>query len=226
MTTLSRRELARYIEHTKLGAAVGRTDVEKLCEEARDYGFYGVCVNPCHVAWAKSLLKDTDVKVITVIGFPHGTSTPVVKAAEAEQAIRDGADELDLVIRVGALKERDYPVILEELEAVRAEIAKSPRPIALKVILETAFLTEEEKVAGCILAKAAGADFVKTSTGFGPGGATQEDVRLLKQTVGEGMGVKAAGGIRDYETARAMIEAGADRLGTSAGVQIFEGAPE
>lgn len=226
MTTLSRRELTRYIEHTKLGPAVTRSEVERLCEEAQSYGFYGVCVNPCHVALAHSLLKDSDVRVVTVVGFPHGTSPPGVKAAEAEQAIRDGADELDLVIRVGALKERDYPVILQELEAVRAEIAKSPRPITLKVILETAFLTEEEKVAGCILAKAAGADFVKTSTGFGPGGATPEDVRLLKRTVGERMGVKAAGGIRDYETAAAMIEAGADRLGTSAGVQVFEGAPE
>ena len=226
MTTLTRRELAKRIEHTKLGPDVTRRDVETLCEEATTYGFYAVCVNPCHVALAKSLLKDTEIRVVTVVGFPQGTSTPVVKAAEAEQAIRDGADELDVVVRVSALKERDYAVILGELEAVRDEIQKSPRPITLKVILETALLTDEEKVAGCILAKAAGADFVKTSTGFGPGGATPEDVRLLKQTVGEEMGVKAAGGIRDYEAAAAMIEAGADRIGTSSGVQIFEGAPE
>ena len=226
MTTLTRRELAKRIEHTKLGPDVTRRDVETLCEEATTYGFYAVCVNPCHVALAKSLLKDTEIRVVTVVGFPQGTSTPVVKAAEAEQAIRDGADELDVVVRVSALKERDYVVILEELEAVRDEIQKSPRPITLKVILETALLTDEEKVAGCILAKAAGADFVKTSTGFGPGGATPEDVRLLKQTVGEEMGVKAAGGIRDYGAAAVMIEAGADRIGTSSGVQIFEGAPE
>ncbi len=225
MATVSRRELARRIEHTKLGPGVTRSEVEKLCEEAQSYGFYGACVNPCHVALARSLLKDSDVRVITVVGFPHGTSAPAVKAAEAEQAIRDGADELDLVIRVSALKEREYSVILEELEAVRDEIRKSPRPIALKVILETALLADEEKVAGCILAKAAGAQFVKTSTGFGPGGATVEDVRLLKRAVGEGMGVKAAGGIRDYETAVAMIEAGADRIGTSSGVAILEGAP-
>ncbi len=226
MATLTRRELARRIEHTRLGPAVTRRDVEALCEEAKAYGFYGVCVNPCHVARAKSLLKDTEVRVVTVVGFPHGTSPPAVKAAEAEQAIRDGADELDMVVRVSALKERDYSVLLEEMEAVRDEIQKSPRPITLKVILETALLTDEEKVAGCILAKAAGADFVKTSTGFGPGGATPEDVRLLKQAVGEGMGVKAAGGIRDYETAVRMIEAGADRIGTRSGVEIFEGAPE
>lgn len=222
----SRRELAKRIEHTKLGPAVTRADVEKLCEEARNYGFYGVCVNPCHVARAKSLLQEAGVRIITVVGFPHGANAAAVKAAEAEQAIRDGADELDMVLRIGALKERDFAVLLEELEAVRDEIRKSPRPITLKAILETALLTDDEKVAACILAKAAGADFVKTSTGFGPGGATLEDVRLLKRTVGDGMGVKAAGGIRDYETAVAMLEAGADRIGTSSGVQILEGAPD
>lgn len=222
----SRRELAKRIEHTRLGPAVTRAEVERLCEEARNYGFYGVCVNPCHVAEAKSLLQDSEVRIITVVGFPHGANAVEVKAAEAEQAIRDGADELDMVIRVSALKERDYSVILEELEAVRDEIRKSPRPITLKAILETALLTDDEKVAACILARAAGADFVKTSTGFGPGGASLEDVRLLKRTVGDGMGVKAAGGIRDYETAVAMLEAGADRIGTSSGVQILEGAPD
>lgn len=222
----TRRELAKRIEQTRLGPAVTRADVEKLCEEARNYGFYGVCVNPCHVARAKALLQDSEVRIITVVGFPHGANAAEVKAAEAEQAIRDGADELDMVLRIGALKERDFAVLLEELEAVRNEIRKSPRPITLKAILETALLTDDEKVAACILTRAAGADFVKTSTGFGPGGATLEDVRLLKRTVGDGMGVKAAGGIRDYETAVAMLEAGADRIGTSSGVQILEGAPD
>jgi deoxyribose-phosphate aldolase len=223
-------ELAQRIEHTALGPDVPQERVRALCEEAIQHGFYGVCVNPCHVALAKAVLKEKDaaarIKVVTVVGFPHGTSVAAVKAFEAERAIRDGADELDMVIHVAALKERDYHHVLEEILAVREETQKSPRPIALKVILETALLDDEQKVAGCILAKAAGADFVKTSTGFGPGGATVEDVKLLKQAVGEGMGVKAAGGIRDYETAAAMIEAGADRIGTSSGVQILEGASE
>ncbi len=227
---MRRAELASRIEHTALGPDVPTERVRRLCEEAIHHGFYGVCVNPCHVALAKAVLKEQDatgrVKVVTVVGFPHGTSVGAVKAVEAERAIRDGADELDMVINVAALKERDYARVLEEILAVREETRKSPRPVALKVILETALLSDEQKVAGCILAKAAGADFVKTSTGFGPGGATVEDVKLLKGAVGEGMGIKAAGGIRTYEQAVALIEAGADRLGTSAGVQIVEGAPE
>ncbi len=227
---MRRAELANRIEHTALGPDISQERVRALCEEAIQYGFYGICVNPCHVALAKAILKEKDavarIKVVTVVGFPHGTSVAAVKAFEAERAIRDGADELDMVIRVAALKERDYHRVLEEILAVREETQKSPRPITLKVILETALLNDEQKIAGCILAKAAGADFVKTSTGFGPGGATIEDVKLLKQAVGQGMGVKAAGGIRDYKTAVAMIEAGADRIGTSSGVQILEDAPE
>jgi deoxyribose-phosphate aldolase len=166
------------------------------------------------------------VKVATVIGFPHGATLPAVKAFEAKEAVDAGADELDMVINIAALKAKDYRAVLEEIVGVREAIAKAPRWIILKVILETSLLDEEEKVAGAILAKAAGADFVKTSTGFGPGGAKIEDVKLLKEAVGPGMGVKAAGGISDYETAMAMIEAGADRIGTSSGVAIIDGAPE
>lgn len=224
--SMRRAELATRIEHTKLGPTVSRAEVEQLCQEALTHGFYGVCVGPPRVALARSLLEDSPVKLVTVIGFPHGTHTAAVKAEEAGQAIRDGADELDLVIHVAALKERDYGALMEEMLAVREETEKSPRPILIKVILETALLAEEEKVAGGILAKAAGVDFVKTSTGFGPGGATVDDVKLLRGVVGPEMGIKAAGGIRDYETAAALLEAGATRIGTSSGVQILEGAPE
>ncbi len=222
---MRRAELTTLIEQTKLGPDVSRAQIEQLCQETLMYGFYGVCVSPPRVALAHSLLKDSSVKLVTVIGFPHGTHTAAVKAEEAGQAIRDGADELDLVIHIAALKERDYGVILQEMFAVREETKKSPRPMLIKIILEAALLTADEKVAGGILAKAAGADFVKTSTGFGPGGATVEDVKLLREIVGPEMGVKAAGGIRDYETAAALLQAGATRLGTSSGVQIIEGAP-
>jgi deoxyribose-phosphate aldolase len=223
--SVRRAELVTRIEHTNLGPDVSRAEIEELCQDALTYGFYGVCVSPTRVALAQSLLGDSPVKLVTVIGFPHGTHTAAVKAEEAGQAIRDGADELDMVIQIAALKERDYGTVLEEMLAVREETEKSPRPILIKVILETALLTDDEKVAGCILAKAAGVDFVKTSTGFGPGGATVEDVQLLHGVVGPEMGIKAAGGIRDYETAVAMLEAGATRIGTSSGVQILAGAP-
>lgn len=225
MNALCRSELAAMIDHTKLGPDVSRAQIEQLCEEAVTHGFYAVCVNPSHVPLAKSLLKDSDVKVATVVGFPHGANATKVKAEEAEQALGDGADELDMVVNIAALKAGDYRYVAEEIRTVVGVMEKSPRPLVLKAILETALLDDDEKVAGCILAKASGADFVKTSTGFGPGGATVEDVRLMRETVGPELGVKAAGGIRDYETAVAMIEAGATRLGTSSGVAIVEGAP-
>lgn len=225
MKVWRRAELASVIDHTKLGPDVSQKDIEQLCQEAIRYNFHAVCVSPFYVPLAKSLLKDSQVKVATVIGFPQGANATSVKVFEAEQALRDGADELDLVINIAALKGRDYKYVLEEIRVVRQATEKSPRPIILKAILETSLLSEEEKVAGCILAKAAGADFVKTSTGFASGGATVEDVKLLRQTVGPKMGVKASGGIRDHQTAVAMLEAGATRLGTSAGVQILEEVP-
>ncbi len=223
---MRKSELAKMIDHTLLGPTASSKGVAELCREAKKYRFASVVVNPCHVNLARDLLKETAVKVCTVIGFPHGTSTSEVKAFEAQKAIASGAEELDMVINVAALKEGDYVTVLEDIKAVCAAVQKATGPILVKVILETALLEEAEKVAGAILAKAGGADFVKTSTGFGPGGATVEDVELLRQTVGEKVGVKAAGGIRDYETALAMIEAGATRIGASRSVSIVAGAPE
>ncbi|HID08707.1 TPA: deoxyribose-phosphate aldolase [Candidatus Micrarchaeota archaeon] len=223
---MRKREIARYIDHTVLGPSTSAEDVKRVCEEAKLYGFCAVCIPPTYVKLAKELLRDTVVKVCTVAGFPHGQHLPEVKAFEAKAAADQGADEVDMVINVAALKEGNYELVYRDIRTVRDELDKLPRKIVLKVILECALLSDEEKVAGAILAKAAGADFVKTSTGFGPGGATAEDVALLRKAVGQEMGVKAAGGIRDYETALRMIEAGATRIGASRGVQIVQGAPD
>jgi deoxyribose-phosphate aldolase len=223
---MTKKELAERIDHTALGPDVSPERVRQICAEAKEWGFYGVCVNPCYIELAKKELEGTSVKIVTVIGFPHGATLPQVKAYEARAAVEAGADELDMVINIAALKAKDYQTILKELAAVREALVRAPKRVILKAILETGLLTDEEKVAGAILAQAGGADFVKTSTGFGPRGATVEDVKLLKGAVGPRMKIKAAGGIRDYQTAVAMIEAGADRLGTSSGVAIIEGAPE
>ena len=223
---MRKTELAKRIDHTLLGPTASRAEVARWCEEARKYGFASVALNPCHAALARELLKESAVKVCVTIGFPHGMTTSDAKAFEAQKAIADGADELDMVVNVAALKERDYAAVLSDIRAVSAAAGKAPRPVLVKVILETALLTDEEKVAGAILAKAGGAQFVKTSTGYGPSGATAADVALLRRTVGEGMGVKASGGIRDYATAVAMIEAGANRIGSSRSLAILEGASE
>lgn len=214
------RDVGVMIDHTLLKPDATRDQVVKLCEEARQYEFASVCVNPTHVSLASSLLKGTPVKVCTVIGFPLGATTPTAKAIETRDAIANGADEVDMVINVGALKSGDYDLVKRDIEAV-VEAARGRALV--KVILETALLTDEEKVKACLLAKIAGADFVKTSTGFGPGGATVDDVRLMRKVVGADMGVKAAGGIRDLESARKMIEAGASRIGASASVAIVKG---
>ncbi len=219
-------ELARLIDHTVLGPEAGKAAVEQVCEEAIQHKFYAVCVPPPYVALAKSILRDKGVLVGTTIGFPHGQHKPEVKAAEAKAAVDDGADEVDMVVHVAALKEGDYGAVLADIRAVKEALSKAPRKVVLKVILECALLTDEQKVAGAILAKAAGADFVKTSTGFASGGATVEDVALLRRAVGPTMGVKASGGIRDYATAVKMVEAGANRLGASKSVHIIAGAPE
>jgi len=219
---LSRNELAKRIDHTLLGQAATKAGVKKLCEEAVQYGVASVCVNPCHAVLAKSCLADSQVLLCVVVGFPHGMSTKETKAFEAQKAIAAGADELDMVVNVAALKEGDFALAEDDIRAVCAEAEKAPKPVHVKVIIETALLTEEEKVAGAILTKSAGAQFVKTSTGFGPGGATPEDVALLRKTVGEEMGVKAAGGIRDAATAQAMIDAGASRIGASRTVEILD----
>jgi len=221
---MKRAELAKRIDHTLLGPTATKEAVRKLCEEAIQYGVASACVNPCHVELVRNCLKDSEVKTCAVVGFPHGMSTSETKAFEAQKAIAAGADELDMVINVAALKEGDYAAVTEDIRGVCIAAEKAPRPVTVKVILEMALLTEEEKVAGATLAKAAGAHYVKTSTGFGPGGATVEDVALLRATVGNDMDVKAAGGIRDLEAAVAMIEAGADRIGASRTGTILEGA--
>nr|WP_297068273.1 deoxyribose-phosphate aldolase [Thermococcus sp.] len=216
-------DVARYIDHTNLKPYAMREDIIRLCDEAVQYGFYAVCVNPYRVKLAKDYLRErgAGVKVASVIGFPLGATPTEVKVFEARKALEDGADELDMVINIGALKDGDYEYVKREI----AEVVKvaHERNAKVKVIIETCYLTEEEKVKVCELAKEAGADFVKTSTGFGSGGATVEDVRLMRKTVGPGMGVKAAGGIRTYEQAVAMIEAGATRIGASRGVEIVQG---
>lgn len=207
---------AKLFDHTILKADATKEAVKKICDEARKYGFMSVCVNSYYTAYAAQQLQGTDVKVCTVVGFPLGQMTSRAKAAEASFAVEDGAEEIDMVINVGALKDKLYDVVLADIQ----EVKKACGSALLKVIIETCLLNNEEKVKACELAKAAGADFVKTSTGFSTAGAKAEDVALMRRTVGEAMGVKASGGIRDKETAKEMIKAGADRLGTSATTAI------
>ena len=217
-----KKDLAKMIDHTLVKPTATEDDVAKLREEAEKYRFGSVCVNPTYVSLATRLLKETDVKVCSSVGFPFGVTLPEVKAFEARRAVENGACEIDMVINIGALKSKDYETVKRDIEAVVA-VKRSQNDVVVKVIIEAGCLTAEEKVMACKLARAAGADFVKTSTGFIEGGATVEDVRLMRETVGEDMGVKASGGIRTFEQALAMIEAGANRIGTSSGVVIIEG---
>ena len=217
---MSQADIARYIDHTALKPNTMEAQIRQLCEEAKQYGFASVCVNPTWVKLCASLLKGSSVKVCTVIGFPLGANDPETKAFEAALAVKQGAAEIDMVLNVGALKSGDLALIERDIWLVRKAIAG----VTLKVIIETCLLTDEEKVSACQIAKRAGADFVKTSTGFSTGGATVEDVKLMRATVGPDMGVKASGGIKDYAGAKAMIAAGATRLGCSAGVAIVQGA--
>ena len=213
------QKLGPLIDHTLLKANATQEEIGKLCEEARKFLFASVCINPANVALASRLLAGCVVKVCTVIGFPLGATTPTVKAIEARDAIANGADEIDMVINVGALKSGNYALVLDDIKAVR----EATRGKVLKVILETAYLTKAEKIKACQLSKEAGADFVKTSTGFGPSGATVEDIRLMRETVGPSMGVKASGGIRTQDDAKKMVDAGATRVGASASVAIVLG---
>ncbi len=214
--------LGHMIDHTLLKPDATQDQIAQLCHEARKYGFASVCVNPTNVKLCAQLLEGSDVPVCTVVGFPLGATPTDVKVFEAQQAIRDGATEVDMVINVGALKSRDYELVERDVASI-ARACHAGNAI-LKVIIEAALLTDEEKVVACQLAKVAGADFVKTSTGFGPGGAALEDVALMRRVVGPTMGVKAAGGIRTYEDAQKMIAAGASRIGASASVKIMQGA--
>ncbi len=211
-------DLARYIDHTLLKPEATPAQIDKLCDEAREYSFAAVCVNPAWVRRAAQRLKGSDVKVASVVGFPLGATTPEVKAFEARRALRDGAREIDMVINVGALKGGDFDLVERDV----AGVSDACREVGAlnKVILETALLTDEEKVVASRLAKAGRAHYVKTSTGFGSGGATAFDVALMREAVGPKLGVKAAGGIRSAEDARQMIAAGATRIGASAGVQM------
>ena len=213
-------ELAKYIDHTALKADTGRAAIEKLCQEAREYGFMSVCVNPTWVATAQSLLAGSDVKVCTVIGFPLGANTSAVKAFETRTAIQEGADEVDMVINIGAAKDGNWDLVKADIQAV---VEAANHQALVKVILETCLLSKEEIVKASQVAKEAGADFVKTSTGFSTGGATVQDIRLMRETVGADMRVKASGGVQNREDALAMIEAGASRIGASKGIAIVTG---
>ena len=216
----SSNSIAGMIDHTLLKANATQEEVGRLCEEARKYRFASVCVNPGYVAISARLLKGSCVKVCTVIGFPLGSTTPTVKAIEARDAIANGAEEIDMVINIGALKSGNDHMVLDDIKAVR----EATRGRVLKVIIETSYLTRDEKIRACKMAKQAGADFVKTSTGFGSGGATVDDVALMREVVGPDMGVKASGGIKDAKAAQDLIKAGATRLGTSASIAIVSGA--
>jgi len=215
------RDLARYIDHTLLRPDATAGDIDRLCEEARTFGFAAVCVNPTWVRRCAQNLRGSNVRVASVVGFPFGAGTTEVKAMEARRAIRDGAREIDMVTNVGALKSGDYDLVRRDIEKV-ADACREAGALS-KVIIEAALLTDEEKVVASHLAKLAKADFVKTSTGFGPGGATVHDVLLMRETVGPRLGVKASGGIRSAEDVREMIAAGATRIGASASVQIVTG---
>jgi deoxyribose-phosphate aldolase len=221
---ISRDRLARMIDSTNVKAVATKSVIYALCAEAVQHGFGCVCVNPVYVKLAAKTLKDSNVKVSSTVGFPFGVSLSETKAFEAAKAVEDGADEVDMVTNLGALKSGDFDAVKRDIAAV-VDVKHVSREIIVKVIIETAYLTQEEKVVACTLAKEAGADFVKTSTGFFGSGATIEDVKLMRDTVGKHMGVKAAGNIRTYADAAAMIEAGASRIGTSAAAAVIKDAP-
>ncbi len=212
--------IAKYIDHTVLKATTTSKEVEKLCLEAKEYGFYSVCVNGCFVKECKELLKDSDVKIAAVVGFPLGAMTKTAKVFEAREAIANGANEIDMVINIGKLLEGDSKYVEDEIREIKEAIGEN----VLKVIIETCYLNEEQKMLACELSLNANADFVKTSTGFGTAGATFEDVILMKKMVGDNAEVKASGGVKSYETAEKYIELGATRLGTSSGIDIIKGA--
>ena len=211
------KNIAKMIDHTVLKAVTTKEDVIKICSEAKEYGFFSVCINPTNIELAKEELKDSDVKVCTVIGFPLGANTKEVKAFETKDAIKKGADEVDMVINIGALKDKNYDLVLEDIKAV---VDAANKEALVKVIIETCYLTDEEKKIACELAVKAGTDYVKTSTGFGTGGSTPKDIKLMRETVGENIGVKASGGVRTKNDAIAVIDAGTSRIGASASIAI------
>lgn len=213
---ISPNALAGMIDHTLLRPDASREQILQLCREAIEYHFFSVCVNPCWVATCAQAVAGSTVKVCSVIGFPLGANCSCLKVEEAKRAVKDGAAEIDMVMNIGWLKSGDMTRVRDDIHRV----VEAGQPALVKVILETCLLTEEEKIAACVLAREAGAHFVKTSTGFSSGGATTADIQLMRRVVGEQMGVKASGGIRDYQTAASMIQAGANRIGASAGIAI------
>jgi deoxyribose-phosphate aldolase len=219
---ISPASLAKYIDHTILKPNASEDEVQKVCDEAKEYGFASVCVNPSYIELVANALSGSVAAACVVVGFPLGAVTPEMKAAETKAVMALGAKEVDMVVNVGAVKSGNWALVKKDIEAV---VNAAAGTAMVKVIIETCLLTDEEKVKVCTIAKDAGADFVKTSTGFSTGGATVQDVRLMRQTVGSDMGVKASGGVRSFDDAVAMIEAGATRLGTSAGVKIVSDRP-
>ena len=211
-------EVLRRIDHTQLKPMASKSDIVKLCDEAKKYGFYAVCVNPYYVPLASKLLSGTDIKICSVVGFPLGATFTEIKAAEAERSIRLGASEIDMVMNISAFKSGDFEYVKRDIRCVRERIGNA----ILKVIIECCYLTDEEKILAARICEEEGADYVKTSTGFGPGGAKLEDVRILRRALNTRVKIKAAGGIRTFEQAVKFIEAGADRIGTSSGVKIAE----
>lgn len=213
-------KIANMIDHTILKAFATTEDVKAICKEARENNFFSVCINPTHIELVKKELEGSSVKVCTVIGFPLGANTPEVKAFETKDAIAKGADEVDMVINIGALKDKNYDLVLRDIKAV---VDAADKKALVKVIIETCYLTDDEKKIACELSVKAGVDFVKTSTGFGTGGSTPEDIKLMRDVVGPNVGVKASGGVRNLKDAEAVINAGASRLGASASVAIVKG---
>jgi len=222
MKMLTITEMVKYIDHTVLKPEADQTAFDKLCEEAGEYRFKAVCVNSNRVWYVAKKLRGTGVEICSVVGFPLGAMDSRAKAFEAQAAVENGATELDMVMNIGALKSGDIKTVEKDIQTVRTA---APRPAILKVIIETCLLSDEEKVLACNSAKNAGADFVKTSTGFSTGGAVVEDIALMRKTVGPDMGVKASGGIKNWNDAISMIEVGANRLGVSSGAAIIQGAP-
>lgn len=220
---ITREKMAGLIDQTLLKPDATKDDIKRLCHEAINYGFWSVCVNPIYVSLAASILQDTKVKICSVVGFPLGANTPEVKAFEAEKAIMDGANEIDMVINLGALKSGDHELVQRDMRYVVNSYARIQRDVIVKVIIETGLLSDNEKTLACQLVKKSGANFVKTSTGINTRGATVHDVKFLRKLVGPEFGVKASGGIRNYGDAVKLIEAGANRIGTSSGASIIKG---
>lgn len=214
---MNKQELAKLIDHTLLKPDAKEDDIKKLCEEAIKYKFYSVCINPCYIELAKNFLKNSDIKICTVISFPLGASTTTIKIIEALEAVKIGADEIDMVMNIGMFKSKKYDYIYEEISSIKKVIKDK----ILKVIIETAILNDEEKIKASEIVKKSGADFVKTSTGFSQGGATKEDILLIRKVVGDNFGIKASGGIKSYEQAIELINAGATRIGSSSSVKII-----